>query len=109
MRAPREAAVFVHKGDRFLVMRRTLERYWHVVAGVVEAAESYADGPVRELRAGACFRWGLVRCAVRALVVASISSFLIVFPPPRPTAAADFGTSYPGAFGGSAHAVLSTP
>ena len=31
-------------------MRRAVERYWHVVAGVVEPAESYADAAARELR-----------------------------------------------------------
>lgn len=50
MRMPREAAVFVYKGERFLLMRRPLEGYWHVVAGVVEEGESYAEGAIRELR-----------------------------------------------------------
>lgn len=50
MRFPREAAVFVYRNDRFLVLRRALERYWHVVAGVVEPSENYADAALRELR-----------------------------------------------------------
>lgn len=50
IRYPREAAIFVHRGDRFLVMRRSLERYWHVAAGVVEPDESFAEAARRELR-----------------------------------------------------------
>lgn len=50
MRWPREAAIFVYRGDRFLLMRRSRERYWHVAAGVVEPSESYLDGAIRELR-----------------------------------------------------------
>lgn len=50
MRTSREAAVFVYKADRFLLLRRREERYWHVVAGVVEDGESYADAAARELR-----------------------------------------------------------
>ncbi len=50
IRYPREAAIFVVRGDRFLVMRRSLERYWHVAAGVVEPGESFAEAARRELR-----------------------------------------------------------
>ena len=36
MRTPWEAGVFVYRDDRVLLMHRTEDRYWHVVAGVVE-------------------------------------------------------------------------
>jgi 8-oxo-dGTP pyrophosphatase MutT (NUDIX family) len=47
---PREVAVFVHRGDRLLVLHRVQEDYWHVVAGALEEGETYADAAVRELR-----------------------------------------------------------
>ena len=50
MRTPWEAGVFVYRGDRVLLMHRTDDRYWHVVAGVVEYGEAIADGARRELR-----------------------------------------------------------
>ena len=43
MRTPWEAAVFVYRGDQMLILRRTHEQYWHVVAGVVERGEGYAE------------------------------------------------------------------
>jgi dihydroneopterin triphosphate diphosphatase len=50
MRTPWEAGVFVYRDDRVLVMHRTDDRYWHVVAGVVEYGEAIADAARRELR-----------------------------------------------------------
>lgn len=50
MRTPWEAAVFVCRGDRLLILRRADEGYWHVVAGVVEHGEGYAEAAARELR-----------------------------------------------------------
>ena len=50
MRTDREVAVFIRRGDRFLVMHRALDRYWHVVAGVVETGETFAAAARRELR-----------------------------------------------------------
>ena len=50
MRTPWEAAVFVYRGDRLLILRRVREGYWHVVAGVVEYGEGYAQAAARELR-----------------------------------------------------------
>ena len=47
---PREVAVFVHRDDRLLVLHRTQEDYWHVVAGSLEAGETSADAAARELR-----------------------------------------------------------
>jgi 8-oxo-dGTP pyrophosphatase MutT (NUDIX family) len=47
---PREVAVFVHRGDRLLVLHRARESYWHVVAGSLEEGETFADAAVRELR-----------------------------------------------------------
>lgn len=48
-RKTREAAVFVYRGDRFLIMRRVSDRHWNVVAGQVEDGESFAEGAAREL------------------------------------------------------------
>jgi len=42
--------VFVYRDDRLLLMHRAEDRYWHVVAGVVEYGEDIADGARRELR-----------------------------------------------------------
>lgn len=50
MRTPWEAAVFVYRGDQMLILRRTGENYWHVVAGVVEHGEQFAEAAARELR-----------------------------------------------------------
>ena len=50
MRTPWEAGVFVYRDDRLLLMHRTDEGYWHVVAGVVEYGEEIVDGALRELR-----------------------------------------------------------
>jgi 8-oxo-dGTP pyrophosphatase MutT (NUDIX family) len=47
---PREVAVFVHRGDRLLILHRVREGYWHVVAGSLEDGETYADAAARELR-----------------------------------------------------------
>ena len=47
---PREVAVFVHRGDQLLVLHRTQEDYWHVVAGSLEEGEASADAAARELR-----------------------------------------------------------
>ena len=50
MRTPWEAGVFVYRDDKLLLMHRTEDRYWHVVAGVVEYGEGIADAARRELR-----------------------------------------------------------
>ena len=50
MRTSREAAVFVYRGDRLLLLRRVDKGYWHVVAGVVEESESEREAAIRELR-----------------------------------------------------------
>jgi len=42
--------VFVYRDDQVLLMHRTDDRYWHVVAGVVEYGEAIADAARRELR-----------------------------------------------------------
>jgi lipoyl(octanoyl) transferase len=47
---PREVAVFVHRGDRLLVLHRVVEEYWHVVAGALDEGETYAEAAARELR-----------------------------------------------------------
>ena len=50
MRTAREAAIFVTRGGKFLLMHRAHDDYWHVAAGVVEEGESVADAAARELR-----------------------------------------------------------
>ena len=47
---PREVAVFVHRGDQILVVHRTQDNYWHVVAGALEQGETFSDAAARELR-----------------------------------------------------------
>ncbi len=42
--------MFVYRQDRYLVMHRAEDRYWHVVAGVVEYGEDPVKGALRELR-----------------------------------------------------------
>ena len=49
MRKTREAAIFVYRGDRYLVARRTRDRHWNVIAGQIEDGESFAEGAAREL------------------------------------------------------------
>ena len=50
MRTAREAAIFVLRSGRLLLMHRAADGYWHVAAGVVEDGESFADAAARELR-----------------------------------------------------------
>jgi 8-oxo-dGTP pyrophosphatase MutT (NUDIX family) len=40
----------VHRGDQLLVLHRTREDYWHVVAGSLEHGETSADAAARELQ-----------------------------------------------------------
>ncbi|HEV8468918.1 MAG TPA: NUDIX domain-containing protein [Candidatus Limnocylindria bacterium] len=49
MRTEREAAVIVRRGEQFLMLHRVPDDYWHVVAGVVEPDESFAEAAGREL------------------------------------------------------------
>ena len=51
MTRTREVAIFVRRGDEFLVLHRSPENdaYWHVVAGGVEDGESFAAAAAREL------------------------------------------------------------
>jgi dATP pyrophosphohydrolase len=50
VRTDRETAVFIRRGDEFLLLHRAVDRYWHVVAGVVEDGEGFSDAAARELR-----------------------------------------------------------
>lgn len=49
VRKTREVAIFVYRGDRFLVTHRANDGHWNVVAGQVEDGESYDDAAAREL------------------------------------------------------------
>jgi dATP pyrophosphohydrolase len=49
VRTARETGVVVRRGDRFLVLHRAHDRYWHIVAGVVEEGETFAEAAAREL------------------------------------------------------------
>ena len=40
----------MRRGSEFLLLHRSIEDYWHVVAGVVEDGESFAEAARRELR-----------------------------------------------------------
>jgi 8-oxo-dGTP pyrophosphatase MutT (NUDIX family) len=48
-RKSREAAIFVYRGEEFLVCRRSRDGIWNVVAGQIEDGESFVDGAAREL------------------------------------------------------------
>jgi dATP pyrophosphohydrolase len=41
--------VFIRRGDDFLLFHRAVDKYWHVVAGVVEDGETFAGAAAREL------------------------------------------------------------
>src|SRR5207237_1735146 len=50
LRRASETSVIVRRGDDFLMLHRAVEDYWHVVAGVVEDGETFAEAAARELR-----------------------------------------------------------
>ncbi len=41
--------MIIRRGDDFLLLHRAIDRYWHVIAGVVEEGETFAGAAVREL------------------------------------------------------------
>jgi dATP pyrophosphohydrolase len=49
MRKNREAAIFVYRGDKFLVFHRVSDGIWNVCAGQIEDGESYEGGAAREM------------------------------------------------------------
>ena len=49
MRLPHEALVGVVRGDRILVLYRSKDCYWHLVAGGLESGETAAEAAAREL------------------------------------------------------------
>jgi 8-oxo-dGTP pyrophosphatase MutT (NUDIX family) len=49
VRLPHEALVGVVRGDRILVLHRTKDAYWHLVAGGLESGETAAEAAAREL------------------------------------------------------------
>ena len=49
MRKTREVAIYVRRGDRFLLAHRSNDGLWNVIAGQVEDGESYDEAAVREL------------------------------------------------------------
>jgi len=49
VRTEREAAVFVRRGEQFLMLHRVPDDYWHVVAGAAEPDETLAEAAAREL------------------------------------------------------------
>ncbi len=49
MRKTREVALFIYRGDRFLLARRVPQGVWNVIAGQVEDGESFAAAAAREL------------------------------------------------------------
>src|SRR5438309_9821482 len=50
LRTARETSVIIRRGDEFLMLHRAVDDYWHVVAGVVEDGETFAEAAARELR-----------------------------------------------------------
>src|SRR5258708_33849258 len=51
VRTGRDVAVFVRRRAELLLLRHARHGYWHVVAGVVEAGETFAVAARPELRA----------------------------------------------------------
>ena len=49
MRKTREVAIFVYRGDEFLIARRVPRGVWNVIAGQVEDGESFPAAAAREL------------------------------------------------------------
>ena len=49
MRKNREVAIFVYRGEKLLVARRSGDGHWNVIAGQVEDGETYAAAAAREL------------------------------------------------------------
>ncbi len=49
-RRNREAAIFIYRGDEYIVFHRVSDGVWNVCAGQVEDGESYEDGAKREMR-----------------------------------------------------------
>ena len=48
-RKTREVAIFVYRGDLFLIARRVPQGVWNVIAGQVEDGESFSAAAAREL------------------------------------------------------------
>ena len=42
--------MILRRGEHYLILHRAAEDYWHVVAGVVEEGETFAEAAARELR-----------------------------------------------------------
>ena len=42
--------MFIRRNDDFLLFHRAVDKYWHVVAGVVEDGETFPGAAARELR-----------------------------------------------------------
>lgn len=49
MRKTREVAIYVRRGQLYLVAHRTRDDHWSVIAGQVEDGESFDDAAAREL------------------------------------------------------------
>lgn len=49
MRRPSESAIFIRRGDRYLVTRRSSDGRWNTIAGQVEPGETHAEAARREL------------------------------------------------------------
>jgi len=49
MRKTREVAIFIYRGDEFLIARRVPRGVWNVIAGQVEDDESFPAAAAREL------------------------------------------------------------
>ena len=43
-------AIIIRRAEEFLMLHRAVDNYWHVVAGVVENGETFAQAAARELR-----------------------------------------------------------
>ena len=52
-RKTREVAIFVYRGDLFLIARRVPQGVWNVIAGQVEDGESFSAAAARLIQQGA--------------------------------------------------------
>ncbi len=57
--------MIIRRGERYLMLHRAVDDYWHVVAGVVEDGETFAEAAARELREETGLDAGVVDVGVK--------------------------------------------
>ena len=57
--------MIIRRGEQYLMLHRAGDDYWHVVAGVVEEGETFAEAAARELREETGFDASLIDVGIR--------------------------------------------